>query len=447
MKRLLSTMLLVLLVVSQAACSQPASPAETTASAHEETQDAPSSPVETLPFSPSPAPEPKMHVPMDIFGSEFNPYADMKLPDIFNVFAASFSKGSAKLEGKNPYTLYLTGSGDMSEAIAYHAGVAGLTEDEKNACINGFLEVGFCEFVGVDGRVVTIRQTNLSDNRYEYVEGGCLIEIAFDVGAADLEKYTNLVRDNYNLNALAPVAEYFGIEPDFSECDISVNLHKKEVSTAVVYYASDVEALQHRIAENAQSAWFEWNGLPATNISYGLIESNLIFDSRGGAVTVLQTSNEFSIALGKYFEPEFSLTKFGFGFGQDGACGVYEQHEPHYMSVAIHRPEWGQFDGDWNIEFMDEVNGYNLRITYHAVEDRYHISLDKGSTRAAFDYLSVSKEYTGEYPDRETVKQLFNDAFGTQNDEFYEKPLAYFEQLVQERFGMSIEGLYDLPII
>jgi hypothetical protein len=42
------------------------------------------------------------------------------------------------------------------------------------------------------------------------------------------------------------------------------------------------------------------------------------------------------------------------------------------------------------------------------------------------------------------VNRLFNEAFGTQGEDFYDKPMAYFEQLVQERFGMSIDELYAL---
>ncbi len=92
------------------------------------------------------------------------------------------------------------------------------------------------------------------------------------------------------------------------------------------------------------------------------------------------------------------------------------------------------------------MNGYVLRITYNADEDRYHISADKDNAGAAFDYLSVTKEYGWEYPDQDTVKRMFNGAFGTQGEDFYEKPLAFFEQLLQERFGMSMEELYALPI-
>ncbi len=140
---------------------------------------------------------------------------------------------------------------------------------------------------------------------------------------------------------------------------------------------------------------------------------------------------------------ENSLIGLGFGFDDAGTCGVYEQHEPHYMSVAIHRPEWGEHPDGWNIEFMDQVNGYGLRITYHAAEGKYHISVDKDNTGASYDYFPATGEHGG-HP--ENVPQVFNAVFGTQGNDFYGKPLAYFEQLVQERFGMSVDELYALPI-
>lgn len=49
-------------------------------------------------------------------------------------------------------------------------------------------------------------------------------------------------------------------------------------------------------------------------------------------------------------------------------------------------------------------------------------------------------------PDKETVKQIFNDIFGTQGNDFYEKPMAYFEQLLKERFSLSEEELSALPV-
>ena len=190
----------------------------------------------------------------------------------------------------------------------------------------------------------------------------------------------------------------------------------------------------------------DWNGIPSAVIPYGLINNTLVFDSKfGSAILVMQSSNDVNSTLGEYVEPEFSFAKFGFGFDDVGTCGVYEQHEPHYMNVAIHRPEWGEFNEDWNIEYLDQINGYGLQITYNQDMDSYHISLDKGNERASFEYLAATKEYTGQYPDPDTVNRMFNDAFGTQGEDFYDKPLAYLKQLVQERFGMSIDELYALP--
>lgn len=137
--------------------------------------------------------------------------------------------------------------------------------------------------------------------------------------------------------------------------------------------------------------------------------------------------------------------KFGFGFDDAGVCGVYSQKKPYDIEVAIHRPEWGESNEDWNILYSDQYNGYGLLITYYIEEGRYHIHLVKDNENAGFDYFPAKNGYTGQNPDKDTVYRMFNDAFGTEGVGFYDKPMACFEQLVQERFGMSIEELYALP--
>lgn len=461
MKRFLSLALFVLLVLSSAACTQLVEPVNSPIPAQTEKQNTPAPSQASPPdptSSPTPTPEPKPFAPMDIFGSMFNPYGDMELPDNLTIFAATFDKGSEKMKGQSLFVLSMTGSGNMYACIAYWLDVAGLGLDDgkKMERIQEYRSNGyFLEFTGTDEQVITIRQASPEDGRYEYVEadgshdftgGGCVIDITFFINAADVEKYTDLVRDNYNLNALAPIADYLDVVPDFRECGISVNLHKNEVNAYAVYYIPNVDAVQKSIEKNVQSDWWEWNGMMETVIRYGPIGSKLTCDGKGGAITIGQAYANLSTAMGEFAEAEVSLTKFGFGFDDAGTCGVYEQHEPHYMNVAIHRPEWGEFAEDWNIEYLDQLNGYGLRITYHLSEDKYHITLDKGNEGAAFDYFPATKEYTGQYPDMDTVHRMFNDAFGTQGEGFYGKPLAYFEQLVRERFGMSIEELYALPI-
>ncbi len=442
MKRVLSVFMLIALVALLAACS--GRQAETTEAPTSQQQEVSSTAVPSDTPAPTPAPTPEPYTPMDLLGTEFNPYADMQLPDNFTLVAASFNKGSPKLEGKNPFVLSLSAQGNMYAAVAYMADMSGLSEQEKGDRFDEYSKNGFSEFTGTDGRIVTIRQQKPHDENHE--NGECSIELTYYVPDADLEKYTDLIRDNYNMNALASVKEFFNAETDFAECSIEVIPQKNETTVAVQYYVDDADSIQQRVAETTTDGLREWNGLPSAVIPYGLINNTLIFDSRfGSAVLVLQSSNELNTSLGQYVEPEFSLAKFGFGFDDAGTCGVYEQHEPHYMNVAIHRPEWGDFNEDWNIEYLDQINGYGVRITYHLSEDKYHITVDKDNEGAAFDYFPATKEYAGQYPDLDTVQRMFNDAFGTQGEDFYDKPLAYFEQLVQERFGMSIDELYALP--
>lgn len=138
---------------------------------------------------------------------------------------------------------------------------------------------------------------------------------------------------------------------------------------------------------------------------------------------------------------ENSLIGLGFGFDDAGTCGVYEQHEPYYMSVAIHRPEWGEWNGDWNIEYMDVVNGYTMLMWYYTNEGKWQISIE-GNNGGKYDYYPATGVYEVH---SENVPQVFNAVFGTQGDDFYDKPLTYFEQLAQERFGMSVDELYALP--
>lgn len=137
--------------------------------------------------------------------------------------------------------------------------------------------------------------------------------------------------------------------------------------------------------------------------------------------------------------------QLGFSFDDAGLCALYEQHEPYYFSMAIHQPEWGAFDSDWDVEFYDcDVNGYTLRITYEPAENKFHVSADKndGTASAAYDFYWITGEYGG-HPDN--VPQVFNNVFGTQGDAFYVEPFKYMDRSLMERFGTHLSDLYPLP--
>ncbi len=53
-----------------------------------------------------------------------------------------------------------------------------------------------------------------------------MIDITYFINDADVEKYTKLVSNNYNLTALEALSDYMDVQTDFSECGFGVNLHK-----------------------------------------------------------------------------------------------------------------------------------------------------------------------------------------------------------------------------
>lgn len=142
-----------------------------------------------------------------------------------------------------------------------------------------------------------------------------------------------------------------------------------------------------------------------------------------------------------------SLRSLGFVPDEEGnAAYKYDEKEPHDMHISIYRPEWGVSSDNRSIEFYDDdVNGYSLLILYFADEGKYSISLHKNGEACGFDDYPATGEKGWESPDLDTVHRMFNAAFDTQDDGFYDKPLAYLEQAVWERFGMSIDELYALP--
>ena len=108
MKQIVSTLLIALLIFSLAACSnQTIEPSES-----------PVSPPATS--NPQATPERVPYAALDIFEAEFNPF-DLDGPT--TVFEARFEKGVAELEGKNPFTLFMTSS-PVYACIAFQAYVA-----------------------------------------------------------------------------------------------------------------------------------------------------------------------------------------------------------------------------------------------------------------------------------------------------------------------------------
>ncbi len=135
---------------------------------------------------------------------------------------------------------------------------------------------------------------------------------------------------------------------------------------------------------------------------------------------------------------------FGFTANEDEAACLYEKSG---LRIAIHKPEWGASPAEWNIEFHDpDVNGYSLVMQYYADEGKWHVYMEAGGDYCAYDDYPATDAKGWEDPSIEAVHRMVGDAFHSQGKEVYYKPLEYFEQVVQELFGMSVHELYALPI-
>jgi len=329
------------------------------------------------------------------------------------------------------------------ESIGFLAKLAGIEEKESISKLEEFKKGGFCEFQGAGGEVFTIRKTDRNDDRYRYVEG-FHADIAVHLDAAEAPRYISFVGNNYNVGALSAAADYFDVTPVFDECGIYVNRHKKLAETDMRYAVKDVAAVRQKMTENIKSNWYDAeNG--KMGLSYGMIDLIFLFDGKGGNIYVTERSGDLQTALGSYKAPEVSLATLGFQYAEKDALCIYEDKGKN-ISIAIHKPEWGSRDDDWNLEYLHEVNGYLVGVWYDADKKELRIQADKGGSGAGYRYFIASGKYGEEYPDPDTVKKHFGSVFGTQDANVLGKPVSLFEQTLQERFGMDLDELYALPI-
>ncbi len=144
--------------------------------------------------------------------------------------------------------------------------------------------------------------------------------------------------------------------------------------------------------------------------------------------------------------------KLGFTMLDFKATSLYEEQAPHYLSIEVHRTEWDENAPaenlvDWSMAFIDsDVNGYKLQILYFEAEDKYLVSIEKDGEEAGFETRPATDERGWEWPDLDTAHRMFNDAFKTKGKELYDWAPSYFEQVVKERFGLTLDELYALPV-
>ena len=87
-------------------------------------------------------------------------------------------------------------------------------------------------------------------------------------------------------------------------------------------------------------------------------------------------------------------------------------------------------------------------INYYEAEEKYRIQIDKDGLSAGYDYFIETGEYSNEWSNQDstTVKVQLCNMFETEDDTVYEKAVLRFETILKDRFDVTPEELYALPI-
>ena len=186
MKRFLSALLLIALVVSFAGCSSQQE--DTVEEPSPQLQEASDTALPSETAAPTPTPEPEPYAPV-IYSTS----SSIRMP----VWNCPISLPLSLLRSLKVLKSWKV---EIPSSCPYLPKVIclllllikrmrrGFRSKRKNDRFNEYSENGFTEFTGADGRVVTIRQQKPHDEKHE--NGACLIELTYNVPAAETEKYT-----------------------------------------------------------------------------------------------------------------------------------------------------------------------------------------------------------------------------------------------------------------
>jgi hypothetical protein len=411
-------------------------------------------PAPTATPSPSaePTPEPtpvRKLTPADLMGEGLNPFYNVDFPQGYTAYAAKADTGNPDNE-KPTYSLYLTAEGDPAETVQFMCQLMGIDDATSIASyVDGMNRDGLC---GIDGSSVgngTIAlcamkktQKGADFDRCDDVDG-CRIELISFIDAARLPEYRAVFLDNYNLKGFGDMAESLSGSLVPNRFMVTVNTQRpKFTMVSAVHEVDDAAALIKSMSETLKYGWYDDQG-PAIGIPYGKLDSGVGADLEKNLIFVDQTLYDADTAAAEYTKADVSLSSLGFGYSEKDALCTYEKDG---YTIAVHKPEWGQREEEWNISFFTQASGYNFVIWYIDNEQRYTVQVDKGDSIAKYDYFAAENRFDEGYPDKETVQQLFKKVFGNPEEYQYNAAIDRFNKYFSDTFGMTADQLYALPL-
>jgi len=194
----------------------------------------------------------------------------------------------------------------------------------------------------------------------------------------------------------------------------------QKANTGSIYVANDT------VFYTENGVWQLWN----------------LSSGSAGAIAYSAATKETSIIT----KAAVSLTTLGIAV--DAKNGFYSYSDDETKTyISLSRPDLGESQEDWNLSFFQEINGYLVGIWYFEKNNQLLFQADKGETSAKYYYDLTNKTYGNEWFSTGSVEGQFEAALGKQEGDFHDAALRLFTDTIQQRFGMSWQELYALPLI
>ena len=387
-------------------------------------------------------------VPADLLSDGMNVFSGVAFPEGYTVFAAGFENNVDFFF----YDLYLTAAGDPQEIITYISNLLGDSSEESiQQNIDYYTSEGG---VGVDGRMdeigldVNCKITPTEETYYDYdYVAGCSLRLRASID--DPSSYEKIIEENYNLNSLSEVANYFSVTPITGKSEIYVlKNHNNAQLNAVYNTVDDVAGVMESMKASLTNEGFDEAYTTMNLTVYGEVSNRIYFDVDNNSICVFQCLSDSGKNYKDYQLATTGLTALGFtSYIESDALCEYRD-EANSQSIAINIPEWGSRPNAWEnscVQFLKGINGYLLAIWYYPDQGRYVVQADKDETSAKYEYYTATGEFSEEYPDPDAVQAQFGDMYsGFDVEDVYTESIELFQGCVSDTFGMSIDELYAL---
>ena len=398
-----------------------------------------------------PASGPLGFAPIDLLGKGYNPFIDVSFPEGYTVYGAQFCSAVPGKGVKDAYILYLTAAGDPGQIVKTMAKTLGITDEAQLAAYAESLEKE--NFIQIDGTFAGspanagLKKTSAGMDFDQCTEvDGCRVEIGVELGSEQTEKYRTLALANYSTAMLGDLAEQLSEDTVLRDkLSIYVNTQKPDKTMVYVSHAvADAAALMAGMEGTLKTKWTD-EATASLGIEYAMQQVKYTFDTANNVVQVEFSPNDNSTPAGEFQKSAVSFTGLGFtSFPNDGLC-IYKEDQNH-LEIAIAKPGWGHVE-DWNFEFLGESNGCSLGMWYTEATGLLHISVNKGNDGAAAEYVVAGGAFAPDvYPDEDTQKRMFSEAAGITEGDYRMAVYMLLDQAIQQRFGMTWQELYALPI-